>query len=274
MRRHFKSVRICRGDLKSAFATFAAIDPFRRPKIKAVIRQYRVRSCEFGWHAASLQQGSTQDSLMLLPMRSLLKKIQSVYLTPWSLKTVIKRDEAEWFGQNATRRRLSLSRLVVRLEGGRTDFTLLHYLDHPGDTGGAGVPDRDLLRRGVPAASTGRRGVRPPLHARLGGACGGPFLLDPCGGDGGAVHDAEHLGNRVPAWLGVDRYGLVCSKCRADDLFPFPNGRVPPARGAGHCHPEIHRERGAAQRCAALERVPCAGRKQFEGLVSGSFICR
>src|SRR3989344_5000040 len=115
MRRHFKSVRICRGDLKSAFATFAAIDPFRRPKIKAVIRQYRVRSCEFGWHAASLQQGSTQDSLMLLPMRSLLKKIQSVYLTPWSLKTVIKRDEAEWFGQNATRRRLSLSRLEREL---------------------------------------------------------------------------------------------------------------------------------------------------------------
>lgn len=52
---------------------------------------------------------------MLLPMRSLLKQIQSLYLTPWSLKTVIKRDEAEWFGQNATRRRLSLSRLEREL---------------------------------------------------------------------------------------------------------------------------------------------------------------
>lgn len=52
---------------------------------------------------------------MLLQMRSLLKQIHSLYLTPWSLKTVIKKDEAEWFAQNLTRRRLSLSRLEREL---------------------------------------------------------------------------------------------------------------------------------------------------------------
>lgn len=52
---------------------------------------------------------------MLLLMRSLLKQIQSLYLTPWSLKTVTKQDEEEWFAQNVVRRRLSLSRLEREL---------------------------------------------------------------------------------------------------------------------------------------------------------------
>lgn len=52
---------------------------------------------------------------MLLQMRSLLKQIHSFHLTPWSLRTVTKQDEAEWFTQNVARRRLSLSRLEREL---------------------------------------------------------------------------------------------------------------------------------------------------------------
>lgn len=48
-------------------------------------------------------------------MRLLLKQIHSLYLTPWSLKTVTKQDEAEWFAQNVIRRRLSMSRLEREL---------------------------------------------------------------------------------------------------------------------------------------------------------------
>lgn len=52
---------------------------------------------------------------MLLRMRSILKQIHSLHLTPWSLKTVISHDEAEWFTQNEARRRLSISRLEREL---------------------------------------------------------------------------------------------------------------------------------------------------------------
>jgi hypothetical protein len=48
---------------------------------------------------------------MLLKMSSILKQIYSLYLTPWSLKTVTKHDESKWFAQNLARRRRSLSRL-------------------------------------------------------------------------------------------------------------------------------------------------------------------
>jgi hypothetical protein len=52
---------------------------------------------------------------MLLQMRSLLKQILNLYKTPWSLTTVTKKDESEWFAQNVARRRLSLSRLEREL---------------------------------------------------------------------------------------------------------------------------------------------------------------
>lgn len=46
-----------------------------------------------------------------MPLTRALRLVRDLFRTPWSVRTVARRDEAEWFAQNMHRRRLALSKL-------------------------------------------------------------------------------------------------------------------------------------------------------------------
>lgn len=122
-----------------------------------------------------------------MPLERAFHLANELFQTPWSTRTVARRDEVAWFVQNIYRRRLALSKLerdllfagehplrlafsllalqialLVLVAMLPQDWfspawikwgadTLLYCLDHPGDSGCAGLPNRDLLRCRIPA---------------------------------------------------------------------------------------------------------------------------
>ena len=50
-----------------------------------------------------------------MPLMRPFRLLKDLMRTPWSIRTVARRDEAAWFAQNVHRRRLALSRVEREL---------------------------------------------------------------------------------------------------------------------------------------------------------------
>ena len=105
---------------------------------------------------------------------------------------------------------------LAQVGGSRTTDAFLYCVDHPGDAGCAGLPDRDFLCCRLPATQAGGGDLHSPLHARLGRACSRPVFARLGCRDGRPVPDVEHMGNGMASWLGGNRHRLVRPECRAD----------------------------------------------------------